>query len=61
MLQLGSPEALGGEGMQLVSGDDEVLPPPPNLRALRAERRQAQQKLARIFARQQPCPVVRFK
>lgn len=58
-LQLGSPETSGGEDTQLhlVSGDEEELPPPsPDLRAPRAERRQAQRRSARLFARSSLTP-----
>lgn len=41
-LNLGNPEALGGKSKQLqkLSRDKEELPPPPDPRAHRAERRQ---------------------
>lgn len=55
-LQLGSPEVSEGEDMQLqlFSRDMEELPLPPDPRVHRVERRQPQQRSARLLVRWEP-------
>lgn len=53
----GQPEAEGGEGVQLkLMSREEELPPPPDPRASRANRRGVQWRSVRLLMRRQPHP-----